>query len=63
MVVRVPFSLRFDPRGDIAPAELLRDRTDPLQEDKAAYVVDDVCQPNFHGGPYDTDGAYEQSHL
>jgi hypothetical protein len=42
MVVRVTFPLRFDPCGDIAPAELLGGRTDPLQEDKAAYVVDDA---------------------
>ena len=63
MVVRVTFSLRFDLCGDIAPAELLRGRTDPLQEDKVAHVVDDVGQPSFHGGPCDTDGAYEQSHL
>ncbi len=63
MVVRVTFSLRFDPCGDIAPTEPLRGRTDPFQEDKAAHVVDDVGQPNFHGGPCDADGAYEQSHL
>lgn len=42
MVVRVTFPLRFDPCGDIAPAELLGGRTDPLQEDKAAHVVDDA---------------------
>lgn len=63
MVVRVTFSLRFDPCGDITRAELLRGRTDPLQEDKAAHVVDDAGQPNFQGGPCDTHGAYEQSRL
>lgn len=38
MVVRVLSSLRFDPYGDIAPNELLRSCTDPIQEDKAASV-------------------------
>ncbi|KXV48099.1 hypothetical protein AD944_10755 [Acetobacter tropicalis] len=54
-VVRGVFSLHFDPCWNIAPAELLRGRTDALQEDKVAYVVDDVGQPNFHGGPCDTE--------
>lgn len=27
------------------------------------HVIDDIGQPNFHGGPCDSDGAYEQSHL
>lgn len=53
MVVRVTFPLRFDPCGDIAPAALLRGRTDPLQEDKVAHVVDDVGQPGPHGGTGD----------
>lgn len=39
------------------------DGADPFQEDEAAHVVDDISPPNFHGGPCDTDGAYEQSHL
>ncbi len=49
--------------GDMAPAKLLRGRTDPLQEEEATHIADDIGQPNFHGGPCDTDGAYEQSHL
>ncbi|AQU86873.1 hypothetical protein B0W47_04650 [Komagataeibacter nataicola] len=39
MVVRVTFSLRFDPCEDIAPAELLHGRTDPLQKAKAASFI------------------------
>jgi len=44
-------------------ASLLGGRPDPLQEDKAAHVVDDAGQPNFQGGLCDTHGAYEQSRL
>lgn len=53
VVVRITFSLRFDPCGDIAPAEVLRGHTDPLQKDKAAHVVDDVGQSHPHGGTGD----------
>lgn len=63
MVVRVTFSLRFDPCGDIAPAELLRGRTNPFQEDKAAHVVNDIGQADPHGGSRDTNCADEQSRL
>ena len=57
------FTLHFDPCEDVVPSELLRGRADPLQEDKAAHVVDDAGQPNFQGGLCDTHGAYEQSRL
>lgn len=45
------------------PAELLHGRTNLLQKDKAAHGVDYGRQRNFHGGPCDTESAYEQSHL
>lgn len=63
MIVSVTFSLRFDPCGDIAPAQLLGGRTDPLQEDKAAHIVDDVGQPDPHGGTGDAHCPEEQSCL
>lgn len=36
---------------------------DPLQEEEAAHVVDDIGQANPHGGPGDTDSSDEQSRL
>lgn len=66
MVVRVTFPLCFDPCWDITLAkllQLLRGRTDPLPEEEVTHIVDNIGQPNFHGGPCDTDGAYEQFHL
>ncbi|GAN63338.1 hypothetical protein AIN02nite_18580 [Acetobacter indonesiensis] len=63
MVVRVNFSLRFGPCGDITRAELLRGRTDPLQEDKATHIIDDIGQPDPHGGSRYANSSYEQSCL
>ena len=63
MVVRVTFSLRFDPCRDIIPAELLRDRIDPLQEDKAEHLVDDLGQYAPHDGTGDVHCPDEQSCL
>lgn len=63
MVVRVTFSLRFDPCRDIIPAELLRDRIDPLQEDKAEHLVDDLGQYAPHDGTGDVYCPDEQSCL
>lgn len=36
------FSLLFDPYREFASVELLRGRTDPLHEDEAAHVVDNI---------------------
>ena len=45
------------------PAELLCLRADPLQEEEAAHVVDDIGQSDPHGGLGDTDSSDEQPGL
>ena len=47
----------------LPPAGWLRARADPLQEEEAAHVVDDIGEPDPHGGPGDTDSSDEQSRL
>ena len=34
--------------------------TDPLEEEKAAHIVDDIGQSDPHGGSGDADGSDEQ---
>lgn len=41
----------------------LRGDTDPFQEQKAVHVVDDVGQPDPHGGTGDTHSPDKQSRL
>ena len=47
----------------LSPAGWLCARVDPLQEEEAAHVVDDIGEPDPHGGPGDTDSSDEQSRL
>ncbi len=42
---------------------MLRGSVNPLQEEKAAHVVDDIGQPDPHGGPRYPYGSDEQSCL
>ena len=56
--------LRFERIGGcLSPAGRLRARADPLQEDEAAHVVDDIGQADPHGGPGNTHGSDEQPGL
>ena len=43
----------------LSPAGWLCARVDPLQEQKAAHVVDDIGQSDPRGGPGDTDSSDE----
>ena len=42
---------------------LLRGGVNPLQEEKAAHIIDDIGQPDPHGGSSDTDCSDEQPRL
>ncbi|GAB31963.1 hypothetical protein APS_2565 [Acetobacter pasteurianus subsp. pasteurianus LMG 1262 = NBRC 106471] len=33
--------------------------TDPFQKEETSHIVDDIGQPDPHGGPYDTDSSDE----
>ena len=47
----------------LPPAGLLCIRADPLQEEEAAHIIDDIGQADPHCGPGDTDSSDEQTHL
>ncbi|GAN61742.1 hypothetical protein Abci_142_002 [Acetobacter cibinongensis] len=47
----------------LPPARLLCIRADPLQEEEAAHIIDDIGQADPHGGPGDTDSSDEQTRL
>ena len=47
----------------LPPAGLLCIRADPLQEEEAAHIIDDIGQPDPHGGPRYADGSDEQPGL
>jgi hypothetical protein len=42
---------------------LLRDGADPLQEQEAVHIGDDIDQPDPHGSPHDIGSAGKQSYL
>ncbi|GBR28722.1 hypothetical protein AA3271_2829 [Gluconobacter japonicus NBRC 3271] len=62
-VLWATFDLRFEPIGDCLPAGWLCCGADPFQEDEAAHVVDDIGEPDPHGGSTDTDSPDKQPRL